>query len=309
MTSTNHGTVLITGPTGSLGREATLAMANRSGADRPDLVLVGRPGPALDRILAEVRAAGANAHAVGVDLGRIADVRGAAARVRELVASGAVRPLRALIANAGVTGSFTGALTADGYERTFAVNHLAHAALIGDLLDTFTAPARIILLGSNTYYENMPRRILHVAPADWRDPEVLASPEAAPHDLHGAGTAYSNSKLAILYYAHELQRQVAEGISVSVFEPGWMPSTGLTRELPGGPRRVLTAISRIPGVSSPRTSGPMLASLALDPRWASLRDGQFVVKTKLREVEPFARDREREARLWAATRDLIERAS
>ncbi|GAB3597100.1 SDR family NAD(P)-dependent oxidoreductase [Microbacterium tumbae] len=309
MTATIPGTVLITGPTGSLGREATMAMARRPVADRPDLLLLGRPGSALDSVLAETRAEGANAFALGADLGSISEVRAAASRARELVADGGVRPLRALIANAGVTGSVTGAVTADGYERTFAVNHLAHAALIQDLLDTFEAPARIVLIGSNTYYENVWRRMLGVAPSQWRDPLELAAPEAAPHDLRTAGVAYSNSKLAVLYYAHELQRRAPEGVNVSVFEPGWMPSTGLSREMPAGVRRIMGVVGSMPGASSPRTSGPLLASVALDPQWSALRDGAFVVKTKERDVEPFAVDRVREARLWAATAELIARAS
>jgi NAD(P)-dependent dehydrogenase (short-subunit alcohol dehydrogenase family) len=41
----------------------------------------------------------------------------------------------------------------------------------------------------------------------------------------GAGQAYSNAKLAILYYAHELRRRVGPGVAVAVFEPGWMPGT------------------------------------------------------------------------------------
>jgi hypothetical protein len=38
-----NGTVLLTGPTGGLGRAATLAIANRSAPERPDLLLVGSP--------------------------------------------------------------------------------------------------------------------------------------------------------------------------------------------------------------------------------------------------------------------------
>jgi hypothetical protein len=72
--------------------------------------------------------------------------------------------------------------SADGYKLTFAVNYLAHAQLIGDLLDSFGTPARIVLVGANTYY------------------------------------------------AHELQRRAPEGINVAVFEPGFMPGTGLGRQ-------------------------------------------------------------------------------
>jgi NAD(P)-dependent dehydrogenase (short-subunit alcohol dehydrogenase family) len=62
-----------------------------------------------------------------------------------------------LVANAGVSVTDTRAASADGYEMTFAINYLAHAQLIGDLLDSFTAPARIVLLGSNTYRSNWAR--------------------------------------------------------------------------------------------------------------------------------------------------------
>ncbi|MGO8892520.1 MAG: hypothetical protein ACLP8X_21160 [Streptosporangiaceae bacterium] len=47
MSEISSGTVLITGPTGGLGRPAAMAMANRPEGERPDLLLVGRPGQAL----------------------------------------------------------------------------------------------------------------------------------------------------------------------------------------------------------------------------------------------------------------------
>jgi hypothetical protein len=60
--------------------------------------------------------------------------------------------------------------SADGYELNFTVNYLAHAQLIGDLLGSFVAPARIVLLGSNTDHANLVRRMMGVQPAQWRDP-------------------------------------------------------------------------------------------------------------------------------------------
>ena len=206
---------------------------------------------------------------------------------------------------------FTHNASTDGYELTFAVNHLAHAQLIADLLDSLAAPARIALLGSNTYHQNIFRRVLRVPPAQWRDPIELAQPTApdVPASLDQGGIAYSNSKLAILYYAHELQRRAQEGINVAVFEPGFMPGTGLGRGHGPGIQRIGRLLGRIPGVSSPVRSGPALASIILDYRWAHLRDGAFVVKDKEREVQPFAQDPAREARLWEATAELLKSAS
>jgi NAD(P)-dependent dehydrogenase (short-subunit alcohol dehydrogenase family) len=304
------GTVVITGPTGGLGRAATLDMARRPASARPDLLLVGRAGHALQEVADAARAAGATAYAIGCDLASLADVRHAARKAKALLDSGSVRPLRALVANAGVSVVDTHGASVDGYELTFAVNHLAHAQLIGALLDSFTAPARIVLLGSNTYHQNVYRRILHVPQAEWRDPLELARPTPADEraTLTDAGVAYSNSKLAVLYYAHELQRHAPTGIAVVVFEPGFMPGTGLSRDHGPAVARIGRAIGRLPGVSTPARSGPALASVVLDDRWAHLRDGAFVVKTAERDVRPIAHDPAREARLWTATAQLLEGA-
>ena len=37
-------------------------------------------------------------------------------------------------------------------------------------------PARIVLVGSNTYYANWVRRLMAVPAAEWRDPLELAKP-------------------------------------------------------------------------------------------------------------------------------------
>jgi NAD(P)-dependent dehydrogenase (short-subunit alcohol dehydrogenase family) len=310
MNSIASGTVVITGPTGGLGKAAALAMANRPAPERPDLLLVGRAGQALTEVADDARAAGATVHEIGCDLARLAEVGETGQKVRDLLNAGAARPLRGLVANAGIASADTHTASADGYELTFAVNYLAHARLIGDLLGSFSAPARIVLIGSNTYYQNFFRRILGIPPADWRDPPELARPTEpdAPATSKESWLAYSNSKLALLYYAHELQRRAPAGINVAVFEPGFMPGTGLARGQSPGIQRVGRAIARIPGVSSPTRSGPALASMVLDDRWAHLRAGAFVVKNEEREVKPFAKDPRREARLWDATTELLNSA-
>ncbi|MEV5712924.1 SDR family NAD(P)-dependent oxidoreductase [Amycolatopsis mediterranei] len=308
---TEPGTVLITGPTRNLGRHAVLAMAGRPEGRRPDLLLVGRAGRDLTAVAEEARALGASVHEIGCDLAKLADVRAAAATARGLLADGVVRPLRALVANAGTMSADTRQASPDGYELTFAVNYLAHAQLIADLLDSFTAPARVVLVGSNTYHANFWRKLLHVPPAEWADPVSLARPatgEEAP-GMTASGVAYSNAKLAILYYAHELQRRAAAGLGVAVFEPGWMPGTALGRGAPPALQAISRALGRIPGVSTPQRSGPLLAAMALDDKWAHLRDGAFVIKTKPVGVQPVAHDRDRERRLWEATTELLARAT
>jgi hypothetical protein len=67
-------------------------------------------------------------------------------------------------------------------------------------------PARIVLVGSSTYYANWVRNLMMVPAAEWTDSLEIARPagsDVSP-SLKAAGVAYSDSKLAILYYAHEL---------------------------------------------------------------------------------------------------------
>jgi NAD(P)-dependent dehydrogenase (short-subunit alcohol dehydrogenase family) len=310
MNTMETGTVLITGPTRGLGRATALAMAGRPDGERPDLLLVGRSGKALEDVAAAARARGARVHEIGCDLSRLADVRAAAAAARELLDAAAVRPLRALVANAGSMSADTRLASADGYEIIFAVSYLAHAQLITDLLGSLAAPARIVLVGSNTYHANVYRRLMGVPAAQWRDPVEIARPGIGEKNpgMKASGVAYSNAKLAILYYAHELQRHVEPGINVVVFEPGWMPGTDLARGAPAAFRAIGRGLARLPAVATPERSGPILASIALDEKWAHLRDGAFVVRGRLTEVRPVAQDRDRERRLWQATAQLLENA-
>jgi NAD(P)-dependent dehydrogenase (short-subunit alcohol dehydrogenase family) len=199
--------------------------------------------------------------------------------------------------------------SADGYELTFAVNYLAHAQLIGDLLDSFAAPARIVLLGSDTYRAGRVKQLMGVQPARWRDPVDLARPADGPTKMLDSSVAYATAKLAVLYYAHELQRRAGAEIGVSVFEPGWMPGTGLGREAPAVFQALARGLQHLPGMASPAHSGPILAAIALDDRWAGLRDGAYVVIDKVDEQPAFAHDPDRELRLWNATTELLTKAA
>jgi hypothetical protein len=64
----------------------------------------------------------------------------------------------------------------------------------------------------------------------------------------------------------------------------------------------------IPGIVSPAKSGPALASVTLDERWAHLRGGDFVIVDRQRPVMPVANNPARERELWDATRELLATA-
>ena len=83
----------------------------------------------------------------------------------------------------------------------------------------------------------------------------------------------------------------------------------LGREAPQALQAMARGLQRIPGMASPDRSGPIMASIVLDDRWAHLRDGAYVVIDQVDEQPAFTHDRERELRLWDATGELLEQAA
>src|SRR5262245_14904083 len=132
-------TVLITGATNGIGQATALALA-RLGAT---VVVHGRHLDKAGAVAAEIRHATGNPNvsAVEADFGSLDAVRQLAAHLQPLP------QLDVLINNAGMAAVGTErALTKDGYEQTFAVNHLAPFLLTHLLLDRLkaAAPSRIV---------------------------------------------------------------------------------------------------------------------------------------------------------------------
>lgn len=125
-------------------------------------------------------------------------------------------PLNLLILNAGVM-MHPWALTADGFETTFGVNHLGHFLLTSLLIDKVkaSAPARIVSVASEAHRYGS------------RDVTKVVREEKD----YSAMRAYGNSKLANILFAMELNRRLQqEGADVAVnsIHPGVIHSD-LTR--------------------------------------------------------------------------------
>ena len=137
-------------------------------------------------------------------------------------------PLGAIVGNAGVQFVQRRTYSEDGFETTFAVNHLGHFLLINLLLGYFAVtPSRIILVSSDTHD---PAEITGMPAPHFSVPKLLAKPEQEPYlkdkSIGIAGrTAYTTSKLCNILCAYELSRRLeSEGynITVNVFNPGLM---------------------------------------------------------------------------------------
>ena len=202
---------VITGATGGIGRWIALGLAEAGFR----LFVVGRNPAALDatRHWIGSRVPGAAVETVLADLSLLSDTRAAAAAVLSRVDA-----LALLVNNAG-TLSPQRVTTAEGHERTLAVNHLAPFVLTRSLLPalrraaTTGGTARIVDVGSSTSDR---ARI---------DPDDL---ELVRH--WGMVRAYSRSKLALLMTSLTLARQLeGSGVTVNVVHPGTV-ATGLVRQ-------------------------------------------------------------------------------
>jgi NAD(P)-dependent dehydrogenase (short-subunit alcohol dehydrogenase family) len=298
------GTIVVTGPTRGLGLATVRELAAHP--SHPALLLLGRPGPALQDAAAQARAAGAaGAIPVTCDLADLDSVRAAAATVAGLCA-GAVPPMSGIVANAGIQTTDLNHVTNDGLELTFGVNIVGTHLLLRLLTPDLAPGGRVILVGSGTADDRRGDRL--VPRPVWEDPIDLARPgRAADSSSTRAGRlAYATSKLATIYLAHGWARHGRATMTVDVYDPGMMPGTGLVRDGSAlerlGWRLIVPAARYVSWMSTPEKSGRTLARLALGEFG---RNGdRYVAIDHDAELSPTAFNRQREDRLWEVADQL-----
>src|SRR5262245_57312736 len=138
-------TCLVTGATSGIGQETALGLA-REGAR---VLIVGRDPARGEAARAEIAKRSGNDR-IELLLADLASLREIARLAGEV---GARCPaLHVLVNNAGVV-NLTRQQSMDGFEATFAVNHLAYFALTLQLEDLLraSAPARIVSVSSDAH--------------------------------------------------------------------------------------------------------------------------------------------------------------
>ncbi|HET7756493.1 MAG TPA: SDR family NAD(P)-dependent oxidoreductase [Steroidobacteraceae bacterium] len=246
----NGKACLVTGATHGIGLVTARALA-AAGA----LVLVhGRSATLAAAVAADIarRGGGCAVRAVQADFTRLAEVRRLAA---ELMAS--APRIDVLINNAAVMGA-TRARTADGYDVTFAVNHLAPFLLTNLLLAKLTqsAPARVIVVASEAH-----RR----ARLDFGD---------LMNERVGFLDAYRRSKLANLLFARALAARLAgRGVTVNAVHPGLVASH-LFHRCPVALRVLLATVVR-PFMRSPGEGARTSVYLASAPELEGRSGGYY----------------------------------
>ena len=194
----------VTGANSGIGRAMVEALAARGGS----VLLAGRSAERMKPVPDAIRARfpAADAQFVLVDVSDLGSVRRAA---ESFLATD--RPLDVLVNNAGVAG--TRALSADGFDLTYATNHIGPFLLTNLLLPALRrAPqGRIVNVSSVAH--------LQVKRIDWSVLERRATPK------RGGFTDYAVTKLMNVLHAKELARRLA-GSRVTTYSlhPGGVAS-------------------------------------------------------------------------------------
>lgn len=303
--------VLITGGHGGLGFAAATRLAAVS---KSDLILAGRSLDSVRRAADSLRTDyGVSVAALRLDLASLDSVRAAAEEARVMLSDG----ISALICNAGVRMRGAPSYTVDGYEETFAVNHLGHFLLANLLLDRMDEHGRIVFTCSGTHDpDRVDGRMVGRAVAP--DADALAYCGKDGHPAISSGQRYSTSKLCNVMTVYELDRRLRAAhapLSAIAFDPGSVSGTGFLRSMPAPVRLlsrtgVFNRIMRMAGVTmgSLQFSGECLARVAADPEFADASgkyfesNGGSLLEARSSQM---SYDANRAAALWADSERLV----
>jgi retinol dehydrogenase 14 len=272
--------VLITGGTGGIGKATAIGLASIGAR----VGITGRDLARAEQAAADIRAASGNPaiDAFAADMTSQSEVRRLAVAVLD-----AYPRLDVLVNNVGGFWAHRHP-TADGLERTFALNHLAPFLLTNLLLDRLKAgaPARVVTVSSS----------------------AQAMGRIEFDDLQGARAysgqrAYSQSKLANVMFTNELARRIeGTGVTATSLHPG-VVRTNFGAEDQAWYFAVVSRVAR-PLLKTPAQGAETPIYLASSPDMDGVT-GQFFANRKPKTANKVAYDTDMTARLWQVSADLV----
>jgi NAD(P)-dependent dehydrogenase (short-subunit alcohol dehydrogenase family) len=266
--------VVITGATRGIGRAAAIELAGQG----VEVAVVGRERERVEAVASAAGAAGGGApvHTHVADLTLMAGVRELAEELRE-----AHQRIDVLANNAGALFASRKA-TSEGFERTFALNHLAPFLLTNLLLDRLAA-GRVVTTASDAHTGGR------------LDLDDLQSEKS-----YSAMRVYGTSKLCNILFTRELAKREPE-LHANCFHPG-VVRTGFGKN-ENGIWKVLTTLGS-PFFRSPERGARSLVWLATSEEGGRLA-GEYVEDEKVARFSAAASDPELARGLWERSAGLV----
>ncbi len=196
--------------------------------------------------------------------------------------------LDVLINNAGVLVP-TRRVTEDGFEETFAVNHLAHFLLTRELLDVLHAGA--------------PARVVNVSSVAHRGSGMCWEDLQFSKHRYGQWRAYTQSKLANVLFTYELARRLdPRKVTANVLHPGAIGS-GFGQTY-GGLTAFVIRMGR-PFLLTPEAGARTSVYLASSPEVAGVT-GKYFAKCKEVRSSAISYNEASQKKLWAISEEMIK---
>jgi NAD(P)-dependent dehydrogenase (short-subunit alcohol dehydrogenase family) len=266
--------VVLTGATRGIGRAAAIELARRGA----DVVLVGRDPERVKSVAEEATAAGGGGRVHGhvADLALMSNVRVLADEIRRRY-----EHIDVLANNAGALFA-SRTETPEGFEQTFALNHLAPFLLTNLLRDRLTG-GRVVTTASGAHQS---------ARLDLEDLQSEKSYSAR---------VYGTSKLCNILFTRELASRAPE-LRANCFHPG-VVRTGFAKNENGIWKIVATLGS--PFLRSPERGARSLVWLALSDNAAALT-GAYIQDEKVVAPSARAQDNMLARGLWERSAQLVD---
>jgi NAD(P)-dependent dehydrogenase (short-subunit alcohol dehydrogenase family) len=269
---------LVTGATNGIGKATAQALAQMGAT----VVIVGRNPAKCAAAVSEIKHISGNdaVEALIADLSIMAEVRQVAEQFKAKY-----QKLHVLVNNAGAAFGKR-QVTSEGFEKTFALNHLNYFLLTNLLLDTLkaSAPARIVNVSSDAHkgvqldFDNL-------------------------HSEKGSFDTYGRSKFAVVVFSYELARRLSgTGVTCNVLHPG-LVRTGFASNLGALPSAAIDFLMRFVGMT-PEQGALTSVYLATSPAVQNV-SGKYWEKSK---AVPSARATYDEAtwtRLWEISDKMV----
>ncbi|MGH3345674.1 MAG: SDR family NAD(P)-dependent oxidoreductase [Nocardioides sp.] len=272
-------TVLVTGGSGGIGR-ATAAGLAKLGAH---VAITGRDASRAHEAAAAIGSStGARVEVFLADLANQSEIHRLADEALEKLPG-----IDVLVNNVGGYWD-TRHVTADGLERTFAINHLAPFLLTALLLPRLrqSPHARVVTVSSHAHAQG---RI------DFDDLQGERS--------YSGARAYNQSKLANLLFSNHLARQQRQhGIAANALHPG-VVSTAFGAEDPGWTQRLLVPLLR-PFMMNAARGAATSIHVAAAPELEGVT-GCYFTRSRPSRPSPHGDDEPTAAMLWQISADLV----
>ncbi len=292
---------MITGPTSGIGYATALELAKYG-----TVVLAGRNLQKLNRVQKTIEGKGQKAVSVVCDISDIKSVRNAA---QQIIALGL--PIVGVLNNAGIMPVKAGK-SAQGWDLTFATNHLGAFALTEALSGHLPNGANVVFITSAIEDpERKPAKVMGMRGGRYISAEASARGEWEEGGSKMGGIdAYATSKQCILAAAMFLARENTR-LHFNAVEPGITRGTSLGGESTNAAVRFIfdQLMSIIPPFSryssTPEKSAKVIAKVLVD------ETGQtgvyFDEKGRPMQGSDLSRDPAFQSRVVAETRALLEK--